>query len=323
MHGVHLSAVDANLVLPLHALLETRSVSAAAKRVGLSPSATSHALARLRAVLGDPLLVRAGQKLVRTPRGETLLDASRQAVERLQAVFAHDAPFDPRSMRRAFRVATTDHVQLLLLRTVDERLTKEAPGVDFFCLPMDWGSMAALREGTVDFSIGVFGEKPPDIRMSPLFVDELVAVARRGHPVHRGPMTTDRFVAYPHALVAPLGTPSGLVDEILERMGKTRRVARTVPTFVEAALLVAETDYLLTIPRVVVSAFQKRFGLRQVAVPLALPRFTISVASHRRHEADAGHGWMRDLIVQATRPPTRQKNGPKKREDVTRRPEGW
>src|SRR5262245_60969007 len=141
MHVVQLSGVDVNLLVPLHALLETKSVARAARQIGLSPSATSHALARLRALFGDPLLVRAGRQLVRTPRAEALQERCRHAVESLHDVFADDLTFDPKTMKRAFRVATTDHVQLMLLRSVDRLLATEAPGVDLYCLPMDRGSM--------------------------------------------------------------------------------------------------------------------------------------------------------------------------------------
>jgi DNA-binding transcriptional LysR family regulator len=306
MHGMQLSGVDANLVAPLHALLEERSVAAAARRIGLSPSATSHALARLRVLFDDPLLARAGRKLVRTPRGEALFEASRRAVEALGALLRPERPFDARTMKRSFRIATTDHVQLALLRGADRLLTSEAPGVDLYCLPMDRGSMAALREGHVDFSIGVFDEPPPDVRKAALFVDRLVTVVRTGHRLLRGKPSLERFVEHQHVLVAPLGSPSGLVDDILARRGMARRVARTVPTFVEAALLVAETDYVVTIPRTVVEAFRKQFRLSVFKVPLALPQFTIAMVWHRRNDTHPEHAWMRDLIVRSMRPPSQR-----------------
>jgi DNA-binding transcriptional LysR family regulator len=304
MHGMQLSAFDANLVVPLHALLEERSVAAAAKRIGLSASATSHALARLRIVTGDQLLVRAGRSLVRTPRGEMLLEKSRAAVHALEAVFREERPFEARSLARAFRIATTDHVQLVLLRATDRILAREAPNVDLYALPMDRGSMTALRAGEVDLSIGVFEAPPPDVGRTPLFVDQLVTVVRRKHPLLRGKPRLDRFVQFPHILVAPLGSPSGLVDDILARRGMRRRVARTLPTFVDAALLVGQTDHVLTVPRTIVEAFRTRFHLEVFRVPLALPRFTISMTWHRRYEANREHAWMRDVIVRAMRDAT-------------------
>jgi DNA-binding transcriptional LysR family regulator len=303
MHAVHLSGVDVNLVVPLHALLEERSVASAAKRVGLSASATSHALARLRRLLDDPLLVRAGRQLVRTPRGERLLEACRRAVESLDGVFREERPFEASSMTRSFRIATTDHVQLVLLRAVDKLLAKEAPTVDLYCLPMDRGRIVSLRAGEVDFSIGVFEDVPADVGKVALFVDQLVTVVRRGHPMlrARGAKRLAAFVAYPHVLVAPIGSPTGLVDELLARRRSSRRVARTLPTFVDAALLASESDYVLTIPRTVATAFGSRFGLKLFDPTLALPRFTISLVWHRKHDLHPEHAWMKEAIVRAIR----------------------
>jgi DNA-binding transcriptional LysR family regulator len=301
MHTVHLSAVDTHLVVVLHALLEDQSVTRAARRVGLSPSATSHALNRLRGALGDPLLARAGRKLVRTPRGERLLDEARRAVDVLERIFRPSGPLDPKTLTRAFRIATTDHIQLVLLRALDEILSTEAGAVNLYCLPVDRGSYAELRDGGLDLSLGVFDEPPPDIRRAPLFVDRLTTAVRAGHPLLRGRMTLDRFVAHPHVLVAPLGSPVGLVDALLSRRERTRRIARTLPTFMDAALLVSETDYVVTLPRTVVEPLARRLGLRILTVPLALPRFTISMVWHRRHDADSEHQFLRNAVTRAAR----------------------
>src|SRR5678815_4247413 len=116
-------------------------------------------------------------------------------------------------------------------------------------MPMDQGSYAALRDGPVELSIGVFDDPPADIHRAPLFVDRLTTAVRSGHPLLRGRVTLDRFIEYPHVLVAPLGSPVGLVDALLSRQGRSRRIARTLPTFLDTALLVSETDYVVTLPR--------------------------------------------------------------------------
>jgi DNA-binding transcriptional LysR family regulator len=298
---MHISAIDTHLVVALHALLETESVARAARRVGLSPSATSHALARLRDLFADPLLARAGRRLVRTPRGDRLLEETQNAVRILERIFSPAGPLEPKTLTRAFRIATTDHVQLVLLRELDRLLVREAPSVDLYCVPMDRGTYAELRDGPVDLSIGVFDEPPPDILRAPLFVDRLTTAVRAGHPLLHGAVTLDRFVDYQHVLVAPLGSPVGLVDALLTRRKRTRRIARTLPTFMDAALLVSETDYVVSLPRTVVAPLARALGLRILSVPLALPRFTISMAWHRRHDADPEHRFLRDTVVRAAR----------------------
>jgi DNA-binding transcriptional LysR family regulator len=298
MHGMQLSAVDVGLVVPLAALLEEQSVARAAKRIGLSPSATSHALGRLRELLGDPLLVRAGRRLVRTPRAETLREPARRAIAELEHVFGgEDASFDPATLRAGFRIATTDHVQLVLLRDVDRSLVRAAPHVDLFAVPLAGGAHAALRDGAADASIGVFVHVPDDFRVSKLFDDELVVVVRRGHPLSRGRITAERFAAADHVLVAPLGTPRGLVDDLLAKKRLSRRVARTLPTFVDAAHLVATTDYVAALPKTLVRRLARTLALRALHVPLALPRFTMSLLWHRRLDADRAHSWLRGVIA--------------------------
>jgi DNA-binding transcriptional LysR family regulator len=299
--GPRLAAIETNLVIALHALLEEQSVALAAKRIGLSDSATSHALARLRDAMGDPLLARAGRRLVRTPRGQELLEPARRAVEALDAVFRRPEPFDPRRLERAFRIATTDHVQLVLLRELDASLSTRAPAANLYCMPMDRGSLAAIREGSVDLSIGVFDVPHADIGRTPLFVEQFASVVRRGHRLLRGKLTLERWASEAHVLVAPTGTPHGLVDELLERQGLRRRVARTLPNFVDALLLVSSTDYVVTLPRTVVRPFASLLGLRALKVPVAMSRFWISMVWHRRHDVDPAHAWLRGVLGEVAR----------------------
>lgn len=300
-----LGALDIGLVVPLAALLEEHSVARAAKRIGLSPSATSHALARLRDLLGDPILVRSGRRLVPTPRGEALREPVRRVIAELETVFRGGrAPLDPATLKAGFRIATTDHVQLVVLRDVDRVLVDVAPNVDLFAVPLAGGAYAALREGGADLSIGVFGDVPDDFRKTALFEDGLVVVVRRGHPLTRlahGKLTLERFAAARHVLVAPLGTPRGLVDDLLAKRKLTRRVARTLPTFVDAAHLVATSDYVAALPETLVRRLARTLALRTIELPLPLPRFTMSLLWHRRLDADPAHAWLRDVIVRTSK----------------------
>lgn len=299
MHGVHLSAVDANLFVVLHSLLDTRHVTRSARRLGLSPSATSHALRRLRELLGDPLLVRAGRTLVLTPRALALKEPVARAVEALGGVLAVPAPLEPLALARAFRVETTDHVQLVLLRQLDRLLRAEAPRVDVYLQSTQPNTFERLRDGAIDLAVSVFSTSDPDIEQRRLFDDHLVAVVRRGHPALDKRMTLARFAAFPHLLVAPNGTPTGLVDRLLAEHGLARRVARTSSTFLDMAFLVAETDYVVSLPRTMALPLLDRLGLALLPMPLRLPSFTHSMAWHRRHTADATHAWFRDIVARS------------------------
>jgi DNA-binding transcriptional LysR family regulator len=299
MHSMHISAIDANLFVVLHALLEEQNVARAAKRVGLSPSATSHALARLREVLGDPLFVRAGRRLAPTTRARELATPVAQAVAALEAAIAAPREIDAKLLKRTFRVETTDHLQFVLMRRLDPILRAEAPGVDVYLQALHPATYARLREGSADLAIGLYPEREADIEGEDLFDDRLVAVVRRGHPALRGRATLARFAELEHLLVAPTGTPTGLVDRLLAEHGLKRRVARTSSTFLDMAFLVAETDYVVSLPRKMLEPLLDHLGLAIFAVPMLLPAFTVTMVWHKRHATDGAHAWFRAAVRRA------------------------
>jgi DNA-binding transcriptional LysR family regulator len=295
-----LASVDLNLLVSLDLLLEERSIRAAARRAGVTPSAMSHTLARLRAAFGDELLVRAGRGLLPTRRAEDLAGPVRDVVARARDLFDHDGPIDPSSIRRPFRVVCTDHVSTVLLPQVAERLGAEAPGVDLYVLPLVPETMNDLRAGLVDVAIGVFPEAPPEIRLRRLFDDAFVTVARRGHPrVAPGCLDLDAFLQETHALVAPRGAPRGTVDEVLADAGLSRRVARTFPSFLAALWHVAGSDDLLTVSARLVAAVGPTLDLVALAPPLPLPGYAMHLAWHPRVDKSPEDAWFRSVLVEA------------------------
>jgi DNA-binding transcriptional LysR family regulator len=298
---MHLSSIDVNLLIALRALLETRNVTTAGRRINLSPSATSHALARLREALGDPLLVRAGRQMVPTPRALALQQPLAAALDSLEGLLAPKAEFDPRALARSFAVATTEHAQSVLLSAADAIARHEGPRANIYFQSLPADTFARLRDGTLDLGVAVYPAVDPDIERAPLFDDHLVAVVRRGHPALRGRMTLERFARFDHLLVAPNGTPSGLVDRLLQERGLRRRVARTSSTFFDMAFLVAEADYVVSLPRTFVEPLLGRLALAILKLPLTLPAFTHSMIWHRRHTNDPEHTWLRSVVSRAAR----------------------
>lgn len=301
-----LGSVDLNLLVALKLLLEERSVRGAARRARVTPSAMSHTLARLRALFGDELLVRAGRELLPTARAEALAEPLEQVLQLTRALLDDGPPIDPGALRRAFRLVCTDHVSTVLLPRVEERLRREAPGVDLLVLPLVPETMDDLRRGLVDAAIGVFPDAPPEMRVRRLFEDAFVTVARRQHPRVEGPeLTLEAFLREDHVLVAPRGTPRGTVDEVLEQRGLKRRVARSFPSFLSALWHVAATDHLLTVSARLVAAARQRLELRPFAPPLALPGYALTLAWHPRLERSREDAWLRGLLVEAaeTLPP--------------------
>jgi DNA-binding transcriptional LysR family regulator len=296
MYGVHLRSVDLNLLVVLGALLETESVREAARRLALSPSATSHALRRLRDLFDDPLFVRAGRRLVPTPRAEALAPRVRALLEDAEGVLAADAPLDPSRLERAFTVATTDYAELEVLSRVGVRLAAEAPGVRLLSRAVP-GVTAALRDRAVDLGIGVVREGlPEEFRQEVLFHEDFVVLLAEGHPALEEELDAPTYAALGHVLVAPLGIPRGVVDERLAERGLTRRVARTVGSFLVAPHLLTGTGYVLTCPRRVADRFGARLGLVSRPPPIPLKGFDIRLLWHRRHDGDAAHAWLRQRI---------------------------
>jgi DNA-binding transcriptional LysR family regulator len=295
------SAVDANLFVILDALLEERSVVRAARRVALSPSATSHALGRLRRILGDELLVRAGDGLELTPRGQALVQPSRRMMLELAGMLDAASPFDPRELRRTFRIAASDHTLFVLMRPLEHALSRKAPHVDLHFLPLSNRSTTELEESTADLALGVFDRLPPKVSHASLFNDKLVPMVRAGHPALKKTLTLRAFARMDHVLVAPYGSLGGPVDDVLAKRGLTRRVARVFPAFFEAPFLVAHTDYVVTLPLALARPLADLVGLARLRVAVPFPRFQVSMAWHRRLDGDTAHTWLRSLIDKVAR----------------------
>ena len=297
--AVELSRIDLNLLVALDALLQEQSVRRAAERVGLTPSAMSHALARLRDLLGDPILTRAGRRMVPTERALALTGPLHAQLRALEALLAPPAELDPSTLERAFRVMATDHVVTLLQPGVERLLAAEAPAVALFVEPLTPVTMERLRDGRLDLAIGVFPEAPPEMRTRRLFEDRFVVVLREGHPALEAPLDLGAYLALDHLLVAPRGTPRGLVDRVLEEQDRSRRVARTVPHFLAAVHLLPGTDFALTLSARLAAALGPGLGLALRPVPLSLGSYALHALWHPRRDADPAHEWLRGVWLRA------------------------
>jgi DNA-binding transcriptional LysR family regulator len=295
-----LLSVDLNLLVSLDLLLDEGSVRAAARRAHVSPSAMSHTLSRLRGVFDDPLLVRAGAGMVRTPFAESVAGPLKDALASVRDLVNRDDRFDPAMLARAFRVVCTDHVSTVLLQHADPLFRGEAPGVDVHVLPLVPSTMEDLRHGLADVAIGVFPEAPPEMRARRLFSDSFVTVCRPDHPLVGSELTLDAYLAASHALVAPRGTPEGLVDRVLAERGLRRRVARSFPGFLAALLYVARSDALLTVSRRLAASVASWLPLHVVDTPIALPPYRVVMVWHPRVDGSVDDRWLREVLVRAS-----------------------
>jgi DNA-binding transcriptional LysR family regulator len=293
---------DLGLFITLDALLQEESVTGAARRLGLSTPATSHALARIRERFGDPLLVRAGRRMVLTPRAEALRPRVRDLVSEAGRLMRAERPFDPKALDRSFVVRATDHVLTVLGGALDALVGREAPGASLLFRPNAPDDAAALREGAADLAVGIYGPLPPEVRTRRLFTDRFVCAVREGHPTVGRRLTSAEFVRLGHVQIAPRGLPGGShVDDELAARGLSRRIARAVPYFLAGLSLVAETDYVLTVSERLARALAPRLGLRLLEPPLPLKPYALSLIWHSRFDGDAAHRWLREAFVSAAK----------------------
>ena len=292
---MQLRNLDLNLLVVLDALLETENVKTAASRLGLSASATSHALARLRELLDDPVLVRSGRALSATPRAARLRPVVRRLLTDVEQALTPERALDPATLTRAFALAATDYAELVVAVPVGELCAREAPGVNLYSKPLR-DLQGQLRSGDADLAIGVFRSPSDDILTEELFRDELVCLLRRGHTALRKPLNLAAYAALDHVLVAPRGSPRGTVDEALAARGLSRRVARTVSNFLVAPHLVAREVFVLTVSARIAALFAEDLGLVTRKPPIDVGSYGVSMAWHLRNDADPAHLWLRTVL---------------------------
>lgn len=296
-----MDSTDLNLLVSLDALLQEGSVTGAAKRVGLSTPAMSHALARIRDRLGDPILVRSGRGMLLTPRAVALKPQVHDVVGEARRALAPERPFVPAELARSFVVHASDYVLTVLGATVDRILRAEAPRVCVRFVPNTADDSVVLRDQGSDLAVGIYGDLPQEMRTRQLLTDRFVSVVRKEHPASGKRMTLERFVALDHVQVAPRGQPGGYLDDVLRERGLSRNVARAVPYFLTALQLVAETDYVLTVSERIARRYEAPLGLSVFEAPVRLRPYALSLVWHPRLDADAGHRFLREAFLRAAR----------------------
>lgn len=288
--------LDLNLLATLDVLLDEGSVVGAAKRLQLSASAMSRALARLRSVTGDPLLVRAGRGLVPTPRALELRGRVRQVVVDAEAVLRPALKLDLQSLSRTFVIRSTEGFAETFGPELIDRASAEAPMVQLSFLAKPDKDSTPLRDGTVDLETGVIGGMMgPEIRSVGLFRDRFVGVVRRGHRLAKGRMTPARYASARHVVIERRGLRTAMVDEALERLGLARSVVATVGGFGPAIALARGSDIVATVPEKHTAGLCD--GLHRFKLPIPVEDFTISLFWHPRLDADPAHRWLRTIVA--------------------------
>lgn len=289
---------DFNHLLTLDVLLSEGSVVGAARKLRLSPSAMSRALARLRETMGDPLLVRAGRGLVPTPRAIELQERVRALVEDVEAVLRPADLVDIGTLERSFVLRASDGFVESFGGILLRRVENEAPGVRLrFVRKLDRDS-GGLREGSIDLETGVVGKAlGPEVRTQPLFRDRFVGVVRPEHPLSRGALTALSYAAASHVAVARTGGADGPIEEAMKPLGLSRNVLATVDGFSAALALARAIEIVATVPEHHTAAL--RDGLESFVLPFEVPEIMVSLLWHPRLDSDPAHRWLRRCVRDA------------------------
>lgn len=294
---------DLNLLVTLDVLLAEGSVAGAAKRLRLSPSAMSRALARLRAATGDPLLVRAGRGLVPTPRALQLRERVAELVQGGEAVLRPAEQLDLARLVRTFTVRTSDGFVENFGPALVTRAGHEAPGVRLRFLQKADKESTALRDGTVDLETGVIEQTTsPELRARTLFRDRLVGVVRATHALSTVKVTLARYAGGRHVSVSRRGVAQGPLDEAMKRHGVEREIVTVVGGFATALALARATDLIATVPER--HTGHLRAGMHSFPLPFPTPELPVAMLWHPRMDADAAHRWLRGLVREVCAPPS-------------------
>jgi DNA-binding transcriptional LysR family regulator len=301
MNTMNLSAVDMNLLVMLEALLDEAHVRRAGQRVGLSQPAASHALARLRDLFDDPLLVRVGTAMVRTPRAEALRKPLAQFVASAQAVLRMDA-FDPKTSRRTFRFMLPDLVSHLIMPALVACIARTAPGIRVVLIP--WRGPALLTDRTlaeIDFFVTSFNREFPGFSRSPLYEDKDTLAVRVGHPGKRALSTVKGFHASQHVSVVGAGEDRDELDEWLDKVRLQRNVAVAAPSHLIALRIAAATDYVAFVPRRFAEARKAELDLALIKPPIDPGIDILYLMTAAKSASDKGTLWMKSRVEDIAR----------------------
>jgi DNA-binding transcriptional LysR family regulator len=291
--------IDLNLLVVFHEVFHARQISSAAKRLQLTQSAVSNALARLRRTLGDELFVRTALGMQPTPLAEHLAEPIAAALAGVTQALNRQAPFDPAESERRFTIAMTDVGEVYFMPVLIEKCSALAPGI----------RVASVRAGTidikeemeagrVDLAIGAFDDVSSALYQRRLFRQSYVSMFRAGHALEEGELTLKRFLAAQHLFVASHESPYDRINQILEKAGIRAGGTFRVPHFTAVPYIVSSTDLVVTVPQKLAERATVPFKLSYLRPPLRLPSLQTNIFWHRRFNQDEGNQWLRSLIAE-------------------------
>jgi DNA-binding transcriptional LysR family regulator len=299
MQDMHMPPnLDVTQIRLMAELTRLRSVSAAARNIGLSQSAASHALAKLRKQLGDPLFMRTAAGFQPTPYGERLGIAAQEALDVLIAGLTSNQPFDPRTTTRHFSIYANDVGQTVLLPKLLAFLKTKAPGATVRAAPIPLENPGrTLVSGDVDAAVGFFDTLTTGFRQSLLFRERYVCAVRANHPKFRKGMSLEAFKSSEHAMADATGMAHAVIDRFLAKHRVQRNIVLRVPGFHVLPMIIANSDLLAVIPSRLAESFVSHVPIKVLPLPIPIPPYDICIYWHERYDHDPPLRWFRRAFV--------------------------
>lgn len=291
-----MQSIDPHLIRALDALLTEGSVTAAAHRLHLSPSAMSRTLTRIRHAFNDPILVRAGRGLVSTPRAEQLRPRVRALIEQYNALLRPERLLTEQ-LSRNFRIRGGEAVPATFAAKLHDRMRASAPNVSLTFVPEGEEQVDDFRDGRIDLDIGAMSDAGPEIKLQTLFRERMIGVVRKGHPLLKGRIDAKRFASFEHISASRRGRAHGPVDAALSAMNIKRNVSVIVPNHLSALFIAAGSDMVALVGLSLAQhAISLGMTIEVFELPVKTKTVAISQAWHPRMDADPAHSWLREQI---------------------------
>ncbi|MFZ6679319.1 LysR family transcriptional regulator [Undibacterium sp. Tian12W] len=301
MH-LDLRKLDLNLLLVFNALYQQRSVTSAAHELALSPSAVSHALARLRTALGDELFVRLDNQMQPTLRADQIAEPISSALAQLSAGLSLRLRFDPATSQRNFVISASDYTAFAILPRLISKMQQVAPNITLRIINTSQKiAIAELAAGHIDFALGYDEERTPlptGLEEFDWLQDDYVAIARQHHPHIKRKLTLKTYLQARHAVVTPWNESRGVIDYVLDGMALQRQVTVQLPNVLVAPFIIASSDLIMTLPRHAANTLAQAAGIAIYPAPFAIPPYTLKVYSHSKYARSDAHLWLRGLMME-------------------------
>lgn len=294
MNIIH--SVKIELIPVLTTILETLSLTESAKRLGVTQSAISHSLRKLRNQLGDELVIRDGNKLSPTAKAEQMYPALKRWLGELESI-VEAVDFEPKTSKKIFYIAATDIVEQMFMPQIVSCLKEKAPHVGIRLVRWNGELVySQLMNSEINLAIGVRNFDYPNLMQKVLYKDTFASAARKSHPYFRSQMDLEDFLSFPHTMTSSGDRAKGVVDTALENISRSRILTHTVSNFSSAPFIVEYSDCILTAPKLFLETCSMRHEIQTFKPPLDLPSFDIKLFWSKKTQKDVANLWLRDIL---------------------------